>query len=77
MKGLDKDEFVGGDTWFPGKNKTEHAVDSYVSSAKVNIKYQGPNDVAPIHLLLIFGNPNGFEVQKLTSKCFETNASII
>ena len=27
---------------------------------KVNIKYQGPKDMAPFHLLLIFENPNGF-----------------
>ena len=30
--------------------------------AKVNIKYQGPKDMAPFHLLLIFENPNGFEM---------------
>ena len=31
-------------------------------SAKVNSKYQGPKDKAPFHLLLIFENPNGFEM---------------
>ena len=29
---------------------------------KVNIKYQGLKDVAPIHLLLILENPNGFKM---------------
>ena len=29
--------------------------------AKVNIKQQGPKNVAPFHLLHIFENPNGFE----------------
>ena len=29
--------------------------------AKVNNKYQGPKDVAPFHLLLLFENSNGFK----------------
>ena len=31
-------------------------------TTKVNIKYQGPKDMALFHLLLIFENPNGFEM---------------
>ena len=36
-----------------------------------------PKDVAPFHLLLIFENPNGFEIYKLSSKCIQINANII
>ena len=46
-------------------------------SAKVNIKCQGLKDMAPFHLLLIFENPNGFEMWKLTSKYIQSNANII
>ena len=38
---------------------------------------KGPKDVAPFHLYSIFENPNGFEIQKLTSKCIQTNSNII
>ena len=30
--------------------------------AKVNIKQQGPKNVAPFHLLLILENKNGYEM---------------
>ena len=33
--------------------------------------------MAPFHLLLIFENPDGFEMQKMTSKCIQTYANII
>ena len=47
-----------------------------VNIDKVNIKYQGPKEVAPFHLLLMFENLNGFEMIKLTSKCIQTDANI-
>ena len=47
------------------------------AKVKVNIKYQGLKDVAPIHLLLILENPNGFEMWKLTINCIENKANII
>ena len=37
-----------------------------VNIDKVNIKYQGPKDVAQFYLLLIFENPNGFEMLEMT-----------
>ena len=35
---------------------------NFIFLIKVNNKYQGPKDMAPFHLLLLFKNPNGFEI---------------
>ena len=46
-------------------------------STKVNFKYQGVKRMALFHLLLMFENPNDFEMWKLISKCIQTNGNII
>ena len=56
---------------------TLQSLKKIIITPKVNIKYQRPKDVAPFHFVLIFDNPNCFEIWKLTSKCIHTNANFI